>query len=61
MRYLLIRDDDGHWYLIAESDHDAFNAYVFESGPEPASMQRLAGSPSNVTFENPYEFGTPMT
>jgi hypothetical protein len=60
-RYLLNRDDDGHWYLLAEEDAEAFSAYVYEEGPEPASMQRLAGHPNNVTFEAPQEFGKAMT
>lgn len=60
IRYLLDRDGDGHWYLIAETDKAAFAAYVYEDGPEPASMRRLAGHPNNVTFEMPYEFGESM-
>lgn len=60
MRYMLVRDDDGHWYLIAEFDAGAFNYYVDQDGPEPVSMRRLTGSPSNVTFTDPLEFGKPM-
>lgn len=60
MRYLLDSDDDGHWYMMSVTDVEAFNAYVFEDGPEPASLMRLAGHPNNVTFEAPLEFGKPM-
>jgi hypothetical protein len=60
MRYLLDSDDDGHWYLMAEAEKEAFDAYVFEGGPEPPSLMRLAGHPNNVTFEAPLEFGKPM-
>jgi hypothetical protein len=60
MRYVLDRDDDGHWYLIAESEKGAFNEYVYAGGAEPPSMIRLSGHPNNVSFEAPLEFGKPM-
>jgi hypothetical protein len=59
MRYLIDNDDDGHWYLMAETDREEFERYVYEEGPEPGSLVRLAGHPNNVTFEAPLEFGVP--
>lgn len=59
-RYLLARDDDGHWYLMPEGSKEAFDAWVFEGEPEPMDVVRLSGSPSNVTFEAPLEFGEPI-
>jgi len=59
-RYLLDRDDDGHWYLMPETDREAFGAFVFDGADQPTTVVRLAGSPSNVTFEAPMEFGEPM-
>jgi hypothetical protein len=60
VRYLINSDDDGHWYLMAETDREAFERYVYEEGPEPDSLVRLAGHPNNVTFEAPLEFGKPV-
>ena len=59
-RYLLARDDDGHWYLMPEETKEAFDAWVYESAEEPPYVVRLSGSPSNVTFEAPLEFGEPI-
>jgi hypothetical protein len=56
-RYLLDTDDDGHWYLMPAEQKDAFEAFVFENGPEPFGLVMLSGHPSNVTFEAPEEFG----
>ena len=60
MRYLIDNDDDGHWYLMAESDKEAFSRFVYEDGDEPESLVRLAGHPNNVTFEAPLQFGKPV-
>jgi hypothetical protein len=59
-RFMLVTDDDAHWYLIPESDSAAFDTWIYEGGEELASAVRLAGSPSNVTFEAPQEFGRPI-
>ena len=56
-RYLLNNDDDGHWYLVPESDQEAFTAWVYEDGPEVPSVLSLGSHPNTVTFEAPLHFG----
>jgi hypothetical protein len=61
MRFCLDRDNDGHWYIIPADKVKAWA--VFLSIPEdderswdvPDWAQRINGSPSRITFENPEE------
>jgi hypothetical protein len=58
-RYMLDSDDDGHWYLIPEAEHTAFNAYVDTAGEGdlPNGVLSLGSHPNTVTFEAPEHFG----
>lgn len=57
MRYLLDQDDDGHWYLMPTSEHEAFISWVYGDGPDPGTVLSLGSDPNTVTFENPEHFG----
>jgi hypothetical protein len=57
---MLDNDDDGHWYLVPETESEAFGEYVYGDGPYPESVIQLGGHPNNVTFEAPMEFRKPM-
>lgn len=61
MRYRLVQDDDGHWYLIDARDEQAFEIWVRATQDETLNpikdfnSDRIAGSPSNITFTDPQE------
>lgn len=58
-RYFLDCDNDGHWYLIEANRRVKWEAFIEEAAPDgwelPPYATRLAGAPSNVTFEMPEE------
>jgi hypothetical protein len=63
-RYLLDSDDDGHWYLIPATGHEAFHSWVYSvaEAPEhgidvPDGVISLGSHPNTVTFEAPEHFG----
>lgn len=59
MRYRLVSDNDGHWYLIPENRDEEWNHFCELSPDDEASWtppswaNAIDGSPSNVTFSNP--------
>jgi hypothetical protein len=57
-RWMFIRDDSGHWYMIPAAKQAQFNDWVqdIENGTETTEdfdRYRLPGSPSDVTFTDP--------
>lgn len=58
-RYFLDQDNDCHWYLVDADRRAEWEAFVEEAAPDgwevPGCATRLAGGPSNVTFERPEE------
>lgn len=61
MRYLLVQDDDCHWYIIPADKRDAFFAWLegqdASDGYAPDWANRFGGGPESVTFEKPEIFG----
>jgi len=59
VRFRLVQDDDGHWYLIQADKEEVFNTWVaagpYWDGYEGEHFEPLGGSPSNVTFTDPKE------
>lgn len=63
MRYILIQDDDSHWYLIEESRRSQFLSLLseaIEDGDhdkfcEEFDSKRIGTSPSFISFENPVD------
>lgn len=55
-RYMVRTDDDGHEYLIKAEDREAFDAFIYEDGPEPPNA-RINGT-HTLTFEAPEDYGT---
>jgi hypothetical protein len=62
VRYLLDRDDDGHWYLMPADVHGQFEEFVESCGEldQPAGVMRI-NAPSSITFEAPQEFCNPIS
>lgn len=60
-RQRFVQDDDGHWYLIYAEQVQMFEQWVVwmnGNGPDPHTrfeFNRLAGSPSVITFVDPQE------
>jgi hypothetical protein len=70
-RYCLVKDDDGHNYIIPADKLEAWEEYISDvysfdwrdempgtyPPEEPSWVYRLAGSSINLTFTDPEEFG----
>lgn len=62
-RYRLVRDNDGHSYVIKDEDYIEFTAFMncneYDFNETKFSKKfedcRLHGSPENVTFTDPHE------
>lgn len=58
-RWILISDDDGHWYLIPASRHEEFDKLLYTGDEECEDFNDvfgemyINGSPSLVTFTDP--------
>lgn len=56
MDYILIQDDDSHWYVIPADKEDAwyewFGTDDYESGIIPEYAEEVGGSPSLVRFKD---------
>jgi hypothetical protein len=59
-RFRMVRDDDGHTYVIPADKEDDFHAWVEASGGDMEDYEgidfekySLGGCPSVVTFEKP--------
>lgn len=50
--YIIVADDDGHWYVIDEDEREIFNDWVESSDDSPYHFDdcRLPGAPSWVKF-----------
>ena len=62
MRYRIVMDDDGHWYVIPADREREFTEWL-ESGlvdEAPDFVIGIGGSPSEVTFTSPRIFGEPI-
>ncbi len=58
MRYRLVEDNDGYWYVIPAEMQNQFKIWVrdIELGNDSEwdfDADVIGGSPSNFTFENP--------
>ena len=59
MRYMLVTDNDSHWYiiptqhLVAWGTWTELNSELPESWNPPIWARPVGGSPTLVTFENP--------
>jgi hypothetical protein len=60
VRYQLVRDDDGHWYVIPTAKVGRWLAWLgssdAEDGIAPDWAKEVGGSPSLVKFKE-YEIG----
>lgn len=53
-RFALVRDGDGHWYVIPADKMAEWEVWAAsDDEDEPAYSNRLSGSPSLLTFTNP--------
>ena len=52
--FILVRDEDGHWYVIPKDKHEAFYDWIgsseYQDGIEPDYAKRVGGAPSLVRF-----------
>lgn len=61
LRFVLLSDNDGHWYAVPVSMRDAFELCMNGTMDEETEVRferqfgkyRLGGNPSLITFENP--------
>ena len=62
-RYVLMRDDSGHWYVVPESRIQDFNKWTSqdEDWETPKYARAVGGAPNAVVFENPTIFGVPVS
>ena len=55
-QYILVQDNDSHWYVILESHKTAFYQWLSSSDAEdgiiPKWAEEVGGSPSLVKFHN---------
>jgi hypothetical protein len=65
-RYVLVQDNDSHWYVIPEGKQAEFNAWLeIDSDDErawdaPEFAHAVGGAPSAVSFKDPHIFGKPV-
>ena len=59
--YMLVRDNDGHWYVIPAGRDEEFDAWCesdeYELGETPEWADRIGGSPSLILFPS-YRYTT---
>lgn len=59
MKYMLVQDNDSHWYVIPAQHKIAWDAFCEIDSDDPAAWtppawaQQVGGSYTLVTFENP--------
>lgn len=65
-KYVFVKDDDCHWYMIKAEDKDKFNKMLDEANAkddhdafcEAFEEYRLGGGISHISFENPVDIKT---
>jgi hypothetical protein len=54
--YILVRDDDGHWYVIPDKNLSSWcswlNSEDYENGVIPEYAKEVGGSQTLVKFKN---------
>lgn len=51
--YVLVQDDDCHWYVIPDGRENEFDAAILGEDPQvPDWAEEVGGSPTRVKFQN---------
>lgn len=56
LRYRLVSDDDGHWYIVPADRQEEFDELIMSdefNRAMPAWVQEVNGHPNNVSFVDP--------
>lgn len=51
--YVLVSDDDGHWYVIPAGRENEFDVAIMGNSPQtPEWAEAVGGAPTRVKFQN---------